>query len=379
MDRRAFLTVTGIGALSGCLGRGSWESFGNANVPTPEYASHDFYFGFDGYGVDSEITITDEDSAPLNYAIQQRGNTIDDEQSVVFEFAVTNDSEQPVSSMSLWPAPFGFVDLEDIDRRRPIHPWSDAYGDRVSETRGPIPPGDAAVWMEIKPGETITEEFELAYDTHGIVPGTYQFEMDYPISVPDEHDPEWTVYVDLRVEISRPDTEPEPGEPLRDIVHREQESPSDFGGSLSVDVLEPITDRHPGLIEIAFVSEWDERKLVTAEPGFPFEAYDGKAESGGRLVVMPQHMYAPGHVVNRDGCWQPEFHPGSDRRTIRSKTGFDPGERRSRRFVVLAHPESNDNCLAPMDYQFSQQYTLVSMEHDVEDQEVELGFTLTLL
>lgn len=378
MRRRTFLTITGVGALSGCLGQAGVKRADTADVPTPDYAPNDFYFGFEGYEVESDITITDEDEAPLNYEIQQRGETVDNDQSVVFDFAVTNESDQRVSSMSGWPAPFGFVSLADNDRRRSITPWADAYGDRISETRGPIPTGDVGIWTEIDPGETITEQYEIAHDTHGIQPGTYRLERDYPIRGPSEQHSKWTVQVALEVEISRADAGPESGDTLRDIVLRDQSGGSSFGGRLSIDVLEPITDRHPGLVEIAFVSEWNEVKVVKAEPGFPFESYAGESESGNPLIIMPARMYAPGHALKEGECWSAAFHPGADRRSRWTKTGFDPGERRSARYVVLAHPERNDECLVPVDYHFSQQYTLVSSDYGVEDEVVELAFTLTL-
>lgn len=374
--RRNMLHLTGATGgllLAGCLANRQ----PSASTSTPVYEPHDFYFGFEGYQVDSTVSIHDG-AAPLSYTIDRIGNVVDNEQSVAFEFTVANDGQQTVSTTSSWPAPFGFFELENEETRRTIRPWSDAYGDRISPTRGPRPRGDTAVPREIDPGETLTETYELANDTHGIATGTYQFETEYTVAEPGEHDAEWSVHIEMEVEIDRLDNEPESDDRLRDIVVREVTDRPDFGGTLDVDVLAPITNEHPGLIDIAFVSNWAERTVVTAEPGFPFESYVGEAADGNQLVIMPVHMYAPGHVERKNECWRARFLPGSDRRSIRSKTGFDPGERRVARYIVSAPPRNDGECLAPVEYKFSQHFSRDSQQGEAEAGGVELGFTLAL-
>ncbi|WP_290813723.1 PQQ-binding-like beta-propeller repeat protein [Halovivax sp.] len=349
----------------------------DATPATPSYAESDFPFGMDGFDVDAEWDVAVDEDAPVDVSFAIEGDRIDADERVSVTLAVTNEGDEPLGFSTGAPEPFGIFRLRDGDQDHGLVAWTPAYekSGHVHTTphRGVGMVNSIALSTEIPPGVTVNETYALSDETHGIRPGTYEFSVGNvltPAEGRNGHDG-WEFQVTGAVELAAC------GRDEGDIVHDlavadEVDLPEDFMGEFAVDVLEPVTDAHPSLIEITFENVADERSLIASMRRWPFGSYVGLGPEGRRLVLLPAETFAPGFVDRTDaGWWEPAFLPHESIARGGGTTAYDPGETSTARFVVAAHPETDD----PRDgdgYTFEQGF-------GDDDVDVTWGFTLSTL
>lgn len=383
VDGTIFISVGGrLQAIGAGNGRnGIWDADAepvpnrSTAPPDPTYASSDFTFGTDGYDVEAHADATVDEDAPVEATLTIDGDTIDADEAVTITVAVTNESDDELVMPTGAPEPFGVVRLQRSDRS--LIAWTPAYEKSAyvgtSPQWGITGVADIGLQVTIPPGETLSETYTLSDETHGIQPGSYEFARTYTVRPSDSEAnvDGWTFDVNARVELTK--AGPESGATIHDLAIADEVAlPDDFIGRFSVEVLEPVTEAHPGLIEIALANDSDERGLMASMRHWPFGSYIGLGPGGKRLVLLGEGMYAPGHVVREgNGWWRPAFLPSDHLRRGKSTTGFDPGETRSQRYVVVAHPET-DGPEATDSYSFEQGFA-------DDNTEVTWGFALSVL
>ena len=349
----------------------------DATPPEPSYAKSDFPFGMNGVDVDADWDVSVDEDAPVDVSFAIEGDRIDGSDAVSVTLAVTNEGDKPLGFTTGAPEPFGIFRLSDEDTDHSLVAWTPAYEEsghvHTTPHRGVGMVNSIALSTEIPPGETVSETYTLSDETHGIRPGTYDFALGKlmtPAERRNDHDG-WEFEVTGAVELTAC------GKDAGDVVHDlavadEVDLPADFMGEFTVDVLEPVTDAHPGLIELTFENVTDERSLIASMRRWPFGSYVGLGPEGRRLVLLPAETFAPGFVDRTDdGWWEPAFLPHESIGRGGSTTAYDPGETSTARFVVTTHPETDD----PRDgdgYAFEQGF-------GDDDVDVTWGFTLSTL
>ncbi|WP_265108010.1 PQQ-binding-like beta-propeller repeat protein [Halosolutus halophilus] len=349
----------------------------DATPPEPTYAESDFPFGMNGFDVDAEWDVSVDEDAPVDISFVIEGDRIDADEHVSVTLAVTNDGDEPLGFTTGAPEPFGIFRLSDENRDHGLVAWTSAYEEsghvHTTPHRGVGMVNSIALSTEIPPGETVSETYTLSDETHGIRPGSYEFSVAQllrPAEGRNDHDG-WEFEVTGAVELAACGTDE------GDIVHElavadEVDLPEAFMGEFTVDVLEPVTDTHPGLIEITFENVTDERSLIASMRRWPFGSYVGLGPGGRRLVLLPAETFAPGFVDRTDaGWWEPAFLPHESIARGGSTTAYDPGETSTSQFIVTTHPETDD----PRDgdgYAFEQGF-------GDDDVDVTWGFALSTL
>ncbi|MCU4974007.1 PQQ-like beta-propeller repeat protein [Halobacteria archaeon AArc-m2/3/4] len=321
-----------------------------ATPPEPSYAGTDFSFGVGGFDVSSDWDVTVDEDAPVDVSFAIEGDCVDRDEdedgAVSITLAVRNDGDETLRFTTGAPEPFGILSLRSDERR--IVPWTSAYEEsgHVHDTphRGITGVNSIALSTEIPPGETVSETYTISDETHGIQPGTYELSIAktlFPGDRGNDHDG-WEFEVTGSVELTERGTDA--GDIVHDLVVADEVSlPEEFVGRFTVDVLEPVTDTHPGMIEVTFENVTDERSLVMSMRRWPFGSYVGLGPEGRRLVLLPADTYAPGFVDRTNaGWWEPTFLPHESIARGRSTTAYDPGETSTQRFVVTTHPETDD-------------------------------------
>lgn len=347
----------------------------DATPPEPSYAGTDFSFGTAGFDASSEWDVTLDEDAPIDVSFEVDGDRVDAEESVSITLAVTNEGDETLRSTTGAPEPFGVLSLHGDERR--ITPWTPAYEEsghvHTSAHRGITGVNSIALSTAIPPGETVSETYTISEHTHGIQPGSYEFSISKTLSPGDIGDDRdgWGFEVAGSVDLVARETDE--GDVVHDLAVADEVSlPAEFMGRFGVDVLEPVTDTHPGMIEVTFENVTDERSLVRSMRRWPLGSYVGLGPDGRRLVLFPADTYAPGFVARTDsGWWKPTVLPHESVTWGRSTTAFDPGETSTERFVVTAHPETD----APRDgdgYAFEQGF-------GDDDVDVTWGFALSTL
>ncbi|MCL9812465.1 PQQ-binding-like beta-propeller repeat protein [Natranaeroarchaeum aerophilus] len=344
----------------------------DADPPAPEYMNHEFYFGTEGYEVAATATaeVVQDEEPPFDATF----DVVDEEGQVAIEFTLATTGE---TTVSLTPTgfrgfawPFGAIEVQDESTDSTIRLWSDAYesGDNRWDMEPPERPE-----VTVEPGESATGAYRLTPASHGIQPGRYARELEsIPINTgADSH--RWLLNVDFELDIEQ--VAPDTGSPVFDlVVADETDAPAEFDGYLSVEPLEPITDSHPGLVEVTLTGGPEEYGAA-AHRSVPWGAYVGRGSDGSRLVLFPADIYAPAHVhaetEGEDGWWRPGFLTYMDKRYGPGGRSVDPAERFSRRYVVVSHPE-NDGPPSPGSYVFECGYADL-------DTEFTWGFVLSLV
>lgn len=379
MDRRQFLAAGSLGIAGGAFTLANATPTAGATAATPSTVrsgTDDFHFGFTGYDVAVTIETEVESGAPVSFDVTTTGDAVGDGESVAFEVSMTNESSESVAYYTGAPEPFGVLGLRDERTSTTITPWTDAYESSgyvsTSESRGVGPVASIATEVELDPGETIGERYVLSTETHRVRPGSYEGRVAAAVSHDPEADESWRVAADLTVDVE-PAAEPDPPRYERSLTADPIDDP-DFDGRIDVEVLEPLTDTHPGLIEVTFSSEWEETRSLDVFRELPFGTYVSEPVAGARLVLQTDDMYAPG-FARREGCWRSPFVP--DHFHGRFTTAVDPGERHRLRYVVLGHP--SDDCPPAGDYEFTARYETGGEDSVTkEKQAAELGVTLSL-
>lgn len=341
------------------------ESSDGGGESSPAYAESDFYFGTHGYDVTASSEVSTDPDAPFEFTVDVTGDRIDADDGVTMEFALTNESDEPITVDGGAPAPFEVIRLEETGPGgRALTAWSDAYEEsrhvHTVPHRGVTLVNDIGLTTAIDPGETVRESYTLSTGTHRIQPGTYSLTESYTVHRGDSRrtgDEEglWHPGVYVRVELEQP--APETGDVVHDVVLTEEASvPAEFVGDLSVDVLEPVTETHPGLVEITLRNR-EGSESVTGPGRWPFASYVGLEPSGSRLVLIGEDSFAPAYVADRgnDGSWVPTFLPHVERvRGVRNSR-FESDAEWTKRYLVLGDPAADDP-LAPGEYVFDQGY-----------------------
>ena len=349
----------------------------DATPPTPSYAEHEVPFGMNGFDVDAEWDVAVDEGAPVDVSFEIDGDRIDADADVSVTLAVTNESDESLRFTTGAPEPFGIFRLHDEEQEHSLVAWTQAYEEsghvHTTPHRGVGMVNSIALSTEIPPGETVSETYTLSDETHGIRPGTYEFSVAQtptPGEIGDDRDG-WTFEVTGTVELSGGGTDE--GEVVHHLaVADEVDLPEAFMGEFTVDVLEPVTDTHPGLIEITFENVTDERSLIASMRRWPFGSYVGLGPDGRRLVLLPAETFAPGFVDRTDGgWWEPAFLPHESIGRGGSTTAYDPGETSTAQFVVTTHPETDDPCGGD-GYAFEQGF-------GDDDVDVTWGFALSTL
>lgn len=371
MNRRRFL-ASGCAALSlPVVGVGVGAPAG-AVTARPAAGYH---YGFTGYEVDATVETDVESGAPVSFDVAATGDAVDAGETVTFEVTMTNEADDRVEYHTGAPEPFGVLALRDERTGTNVTPWTDAYVESgyvsTSRSRGVGPVASIALREELDPGETVAERYALSTGTHRIRPGAYRGSVVTAVGREDS-EASWRVRADLSVDVE-PAGEP-PSAEFRRSLSAAAINDEGFDGRVDVEVLEPVTDTHPGLVEVAFRSEWDETRSLDVYRELPFGGYVSDPVEGRRLVLQTDDMYAPG-FAERDGCWRSAFVP--DHFYGRFRTAVDPGETHRLRYVVFAHPE--DGCPPAGTYAFTARYeTGGDDDPTTEKQAADLGFALTL-
>ena len=349
-----------------------------ADSGSTEYPDVDFYFGTHGYDVETDSEVNTESDAPFDLTVEVTGDRIDADEEVTIAFEFTNESDERLAIDGGAAAPFEVVQFTERNGDRRLTAWSDAYEDGHVHTtthRGVVGWNDIGITTPVDPGETLQETYTLSHETHGIQPGSYSFTNSYAVRRGDrprsDEDEVWNPGVWVAAELSQPAREE--GTVLYDLAISEQaDVPDEFVGDFSVDVLEPISDVHPGLIEITLENVEGVLDSVASPRRLPFGSYVGVANDGSRLVLLSEGMYAPAYVEHRDdsGSWVPRFLPHVESHRSWSTRRFEPDATFSRRFLVLDYPGAEDPVTAG-DYLFSQGFA----DGDVE---FPWGFRLSL-
>lgn len=355
-DGLLYVTVGGrlLAIESGESHAGVWQSDAepipdrDAAPGTPSYTGADFSFGTDGFDVRSDSELTVEEDAPIDVSFDIRGDRVTADDDVTITLAVTNEGDETLRTTTGPPRPFGVLTLRDGERR--ITPWTTAYeesnGVGTSAHRGVTFVNAVALSVPIPPGETVSETYTISDETHGIQPGSYELSLGQKLS-PGEFGSDrdgWEFDVTGTVDLSA--REGEDGDVVHDLaIADDVDLPEAFTGGFSVDVLEPVTDTHPGMIEVTFENVTGERSQFTRPTGLGsgfFGSYVGLGPDGRRLVLVPADTYAPGFVDRgEDGWWGTESLPHESVRRGQSTTSRDPDETDTQRFVVTAHPETD--------------------------------------
>lgn len=355
-DGMLYVTVGGrllaIESGEGCAG--VWQSDAeptpdrDAAPGDPSYTGADFSFGTAGFNVRSEWELSVDEDAPIDVSFDIQGDRVTADDDVTITLAVTNNSDETLIIMTGPPRPFGVFTLRDDERR--ITPWTTAYDESnsvgTSAHRGVTLIYDIGVLTSISPGETVSETYTVSDETHGIQPGSYELSLEQTLYTDESGSDRdsWEFEVTGTVDISARESDD------GDIVHHlavadEVELPEAFTGGFSVDVLEPVTDTHPGMIEVTFENVSDERSQFTRPTGLGggfFGSHVGLGPDGRRLVLFPAETYAPGFVDRGEGgWWESEILPHESSQRGQGITSRDPGETDTQRFVVTAHPETD--------------------------------------
>lgn len=347
----------------------------------PEYTEHDFYFGTNGYDVTSSSSVrtTSGQDAPFSFTIDVTGDTIDSDEQVTIDLAVTNESDEELTIESGAPAPFGVVTLQGTDGTDGrLTAWTDAYEEshhvHTVPHRGVTLVNSIGLARPIAPGETVRETYTLSTETHGIQPGSYVYSDGFRIysgDPPSNDGDEWTPEVTVNIDLAQP--APDDGDVVYNVaVSDGTEVPSAFIGALSVDVLEPVTDTHPGLIEITLENVTGELGTVTSPGRWPFGSHVGLDTDGSRIELIPEESYAPGYVTDAgaDGSWIASFRPYTTRMRRMGRRRFEADARITKRYLVLGDPDADDP-LTPGRYTFQKGYA-------DDDVEFPWGFQLSI-
>lgn len=337
---------------------------------SPSYPGSDFYFGSGGYEVTKSVDVTVDDDAPFDVSMTADGSSIDENQPVRFEFEFVNESEETLNLPSGAPPPLGVITLGGTGGTdRSITAWTDTYAEsghvHTTEHRGVGMINSIMLNTPVSPGERIEETYTLSMKTHGIQPGTYTFTRSQRVNKRDSDDSDddeaWKFEVSIDVELTQP--APEVGETVYDIAVPDVVTPpEEFIGDLSVAVLEPVTERYPGLIEISLSNRTAERGAISSPGEWPISTYLGRAPDGSRVVLVSEEMFAPGYVrTDGNGNWEPEFLPHMERAVGQNYRAIDAEETVSKRYLVLAHPDNEDGLVAG-NYTFKQGYADESVE-----------------
>ncbi|WP_049927754.1 outer membrane protein assembly factor BamB family protein [Halopiger goleimassiliensis] len=384
-DGTLYVSVGGrLVAIGSGDGRaGVWQSDAepipdrSVTPPEPCYVGSDFPFGMGGFDVDAEWDVAVNEDAPVDVSFAIEGDRIDADEDVSVTLAVTNEGDEPLRFTTGAPEPFGIFRLHDEKQGHRLVAWTSAYEEsgyvHTTPHRGVGMVNSIGLSTAISPGETVSESYTLSDETHGIRPGTYEFSVSHVLTPGEwgtDHDG-WELEITGTVELAGDSTAP--GEVVHDLaVADEVDLPEAFMGEFTVDVLEPVTDTHPGLIEITFENVTDDRSLIASIGRWPFGSTVGLGPEGRRLVLLPAETFAPGFVDRTDaGWWEPAFLPHESIAWGGATTAFDPGETSTRRFVVTTHPETDE----PRDgdgYAFEQGF-------GDDDVDVTWGFTLSTL
>lgn len=373
MKRRTVLAACSGLAGVGAVGRLPAVAAGGTDAG--DGPSGDVHGGLDGY--EASVTVaTDDGGAPVDLTATVDGDRLDAKERVAVDVSLTNESDDAVTVSTGPPTPFGTFWLSGEDGGG-LYAWNDDYGvderERVERCLEELVWPDVVRNAELEPGETLRGSYRLSALTHGVSPGRYEGSLAFDIGKPD-HDESWSAGVDATAALE-PSAEPT-GPPHERSLSADPIGAESFDGRIDVAVLRAPSERSPGLIEVAFVSEWDERRSVEAERGFPFGAYESDAAGGARLTLLPAGLYAPG-FVDPDGCWLPTVVPCVDGPQYGEvRRSFDPGESVDQRFVVLAHPD--DGCPPAGAYDFTARYESPGDGTFERDQAADLGFTLEL-
>lgn len=355
------------------------DAYRGPDPGTPAYPDSDFYFGTHGYDVETDSAVNTEADAPFELTVDVTGDRIDADEAVTVALSFTNESDDDLTISGGAPAPFEIVRFNERGGTRTLTAWSDAYEDGHVHTtphRGVVGRNDIGVATTVEPGETVSETYRLSNGTHGIQPGTYSFRDAYnvrrgegpPRSGDDEN---WTPGVWVEAELSRPAREE--GDVVYDLaITEERDVPEEFVGDFSVDVLQPMTDLHPGLVEITLENDEGALESVASQRRLPFGSYVGLADDGARLVLITEDMFAPGYVERRDdeGGWIPRFRPYVESRRGWGSRRFERDAAFSKRYLVLGYPE-DDGPVTAGDYRFEQGFA-------DDDVEFPWGFRLSL-
>lgn len=354
-DGILYVTVGGrLMAIESGEGRaGVWQSDAepipdcDASPSEVSYTGTDFSFGLAGFDVSSDYDVAVDEDAPVDVSFAIEGDRINPTEQVSLTLAVTNQGTENLQFTTGAPKPFGIVQLFSADGQ--IAAWTPAYDESqyVSSHEGSLIVADIALETEIPLGETVSETYTISDETRGIQPGNYQFSIGETLS-PAESGPShdgWEFAVTGTVELAA--TDPEQGEVVHDLVVADEVTlPDAFMGGFTIDILEPVTDAHPGLIEVTFENVTGERSLVESMGDWPFGAYVGIGPDGRRLVLIPAETFGPGAVERTDtGWWELATLPHESNSFARNTTAYDPGETVSEQFIVTAHPETD----APQD------------------------------
>jgi len=355
-DGMLYVSVGGrLLAIESGEGRaGVWQSDAepipdrSATPPAPTYAGTDFSFGMAGFDVDSERDITVDQDAPIDVSFEIGGDRVSADEAVTITLAVTNEGDETLRTTTGAPEPFGILTLRDGENR--ITPWTPAYEEsgsvHTSPHRGITFVNSIGLSTAISPGETVSETYTISEETHGIQPGTYEFAIEKTLSpgrFGDDRDG-WEFEVTGTVDMS--ELELAVGDVVHDLVVADEVAlPAEFTGEFSVDVLEPVTTTHPGMLEVTFENVTDERSQFTRPTSLmhgPFGSYVGLGPDGRRLVLLPADSYAPALVDRGDSdWWEAEVLPHASVGRGQSTTSYDPGETSTQRFVVTSHPETD--------------------------------------
>ncbi|SDY43834.1 outer membrane protein assembly factor BamB family protein [Halopenitus persicus] len=347
----------------------------DAAPPEPSYVGSDFPFGLAGFDVRSDWDVAVDEGAPIDVSFVIDGDRVDDDETVTLTLAVTNEGDETLRFTTGAPTPFGILRLRGTENR--IVPWTPSYEDsghvHTAPHLGITGVNAVALSAELPPGETMRETYTISEETHGIRPDTYDFSIAQTLSTGDVggDGDGWEFEVTGTVELTA--DEPESGDVVHDLVVADEvDLPTTFLGRFTVDVLEPVTTTHPGLIEVTFENVTDERSLVTSLRRWPLGSVLGLGPDGRRLVLLPASTYAPGFVTRTDdGWWEPTLLPHESVVRGRSTTAYDPGETTTERFIVTTHPGTD----APRNgdgYAFEQGF-------GDDDVDVTWGFTLSTL
>lgn len=359
--------------------QGVWETDADpipdrtATPPEPTDAESDFVFGSAGYDVESDADVSVDEDAPFDVSLDIEGSRIDADEAMTITLTVENRGDCALNYSTGAPLPFGILSLEADDHW--LTAWTDAYEDsghvHTAPHRGVTGVNSIALGGEIAAGETVSETYTVSNETHGIQPGTYTFSIGNTLRPATDGDEEWSFEATGGVEITEVETSD--GDVIADLaIADEVPLPDEFMGAFSVEVLEPVTETHPGLIEVTLENVTDERSLIASMRRWPFGSYVGLGPDGRRLVLLSEDMYAPGFVeATDDGWWAPTLLPHDAVTRGRGTTGLDAGEVRTKRFIVTAHPET----AAPQDgdaFAFEQGF-------GDDDVDVSWGFALAVL
>lgn len=360
----------GTDPWAGVVSPGTPGTSGGAGDGAPAtYADDDFYFGTAGYAVASEVAVETDPDGPADLTVAVEGDRIDGDEGVTLEFALTNAGEAPIVVDSGAPAPFGVVRLEEPgEDGRSITAWSDAYEESPhvhTRLRNVAMVNSIGVTTTVLPGGTVRETYELSTATGGIQPGTYRYEdvvrvRSDPEAADGDGSSHWQPRVAVQLDIAQ--AAPEGGAMVRDLAIAARDTvPTAFPGRLSMDVLEPVTDGHPGLLEITLENVVGEDRAIASPGRLPFGSVVGLAADGSRLLLVSETSYAPAYVEtpadrgSGSGSWIPTFRPHVERGRTYNNRHFEADARLSERFLVVGHPD-DDEPLSPGEYRFEQGY-----------------------